>query len=177
MTNAQRRAQKARPFPPDRDVRRALVQSGMGAPAVKRAMSQALRLFRCDFFGRRKRRLHNLAVVQMGMVQLKEKLADIATRHQRQTGTHVTIDDLSQGNYKEMLVDFGPTTIDRALNELVSEGIVRRDKRGITEVIRPTGKRYQAQSIGQLRQVLDQMKLSLNVRYARAYDLERTYKM
>jgi hypothetical protein len=149
----------------------------MGWLAVERAMSQMLRLFRWDFGERRKRRLYSLAVVRMGMVQLEELLVGIITRHLQQAGSPVSLDDLSQGNYNEALVDFGPAVIDRALNELVREGAVRREKRGIVEVIRPTGKHYHARSLGGLRRVIDEMRLRLNVRYATQYDVERTFRV
>ncbi|UCH33369.1 MAG: hypothetical protein JSV65_12395 [Armatimonadota bacterium] len=177
VTDARRTRQRARPFPLDAEVRSALIQSGMTAFAVGWAMSQLLRLLRWDFGGRRKRRLHNLALERMGMVQLKEKLADIVTRHERDTGSPVSMDDLSLGNYQEMLVDFGATAIDRALNELVREGIVRREKRGFVDVIRPTGKPYHTRTLAALRQVLDRMKLDLDVRYATQYDTGRTYNV
>lgn len=176
-TNSRTTARKAAAFPSDRELRRALVQSGMRPLAVERAMAHALRLPRWDFGGRRRRRLHNLALQRLGMVQLKETLAGIVTRHQHDTGTPVSLDDLSQGNYQEMLVDFGAGAIDSALNELVREGIVRREKRDIVEVIRPTGKPFHAGSLAALRQVLEEIKLSLNVRYATEYDTGRTFRV
>jgi len=172
-----RPAAQAAMFPSDQEVRRALGQSGMGWPAVECAMSQALRLLRWDFGLRRKRRVYSLAVVRMGMMQLKELLVGIITRHLQQTGNPVSLDDLAQGNDKEMLVDFGPAAIDRALSELAREGIVRREKRGIVEVIRPTGKHYHAGSLGALRRVIDEMRRKLNVRYATEYDTARTFRV
>jgi len=168
---------KAGNFPSDREVRRALVQAGMGWLAVERAMSQALRLFRLDFGSRRKRRLYEVALRRVMMIQLKEKLVGIISRHQQQAGTPVSTDDLWSGNYKEMLVDFGQAWIDRALTELAREGIVARDRRGIVEVLRWTGKQYHGKSAAALRQALDTMKMDLNVRYAEAYHGERTYRM
>lgn len=177
LNNSQPSKATTRPFPPDREVRQALLSSGMRPAAVAWAMSHLLRVVRWDFRGRRKRRLHNLALMRLGMVQLKETLVGIITRHQQETGSPVSVDDLSQGNYKEMLVDFGPAAIDLALHELVREGLVRREKRSISEVLTPTGRPYQAPSLAALRYVLDAMKLSLNVRYAGEYDTQRTYRL
>jgi hypothetical protein len=177
IANARRSAANHAAFPSDAEIGGALRQSGMGALAVWSAMSQLLRPVRFDFFGRRRRRLYNLAVVRMGMVQLKEVLVGIITRHHEQTHHPVSLDDLWQGNYKEMLVDFGPGTIDRAIAELQREGIVQRDRRGIADLLRPTGKKYHQGPLAALRRVLDAMKLDLNVRYATEYDTERTYRM
>ena len=177
IANTKRSVTAHSAFPSDEEIAGALRQSGMGALAVGSAMSQLLRPLRFDFFGRRRRRLHNLAVVRMGMMQLKELLVGIITRHHEQTHHPVSVDDLWQGNYKEMLVDFGPGTIERALGELQREGIVRRDRRGIADLLRPTGKRYHQGSLAALRRVIEAMKLDLNVRYATEYDTERTYRM
>lgn len=172
-----RSGRRAEVFPSDSEIREALVQSGMSRIRVAWATSQVMRLLRLEFGTRRKRRLYDLAVSRMGLLQLKEKLVGIVSRHQQQCGTPVSVDDLWQGNYKEMLVDFGPTAIDRALNELAREGIVSRDKRGIVDVIRATGKHYRARSAGALRQVLDAMKVGLDLRYATDYDVSRTFQV
>lgn len=166
-----------RRFPPDDELRRALRESGMGWLAVGRAMSQTLRLLRLDFGARRKRRLYEVAVARVMMIQLKEQLVGIIRRHQQQTGTPVSTDDLWSGNYKELLVDFGQAWIERALTELAREGIVARERRGIVEVLRWTAKPCRAQRVAALRQALDAMKMELNVRYAQEYHGERTYRM
>jgi len=164
-------------FPSDAELREALVQSGMSRIRVAWATSQVMRLLRLEFGNRRRRRLYDLAVSRSGMLQLKETLVGIVTRHQQQCGAPVSVDDLWQGNYKEMLVDFGPTAIDRALNELAREGIVSRDKRGTADVIRATGRSYHPRSVHALRRVIDAMKLGLNVRYATEYDISRTFQV
>jgi hypothetical protein len=170
-------ARGAEVFPSDSEIRQALVQSGMSPLRAAWATSQVMRLLRLEFGARRRRRLYDLAVSRMGLLQLKEKLVGIVTRHQQECHGPVSVDDLWQGNYKEMLVDFGPTAVDRALNELAREGIVRRDKRGIADVMRATGRQYRAPSVAGLRQVLDAMKVSLNLRYAADYDVSRTFQV
>ena len=167
---------KRPPFPADGEVRQALLESGMGVLAVERAMSQILRPLRLDFFGRRKRRLYNRTAMRMGMVQLKEKVIAIATQHEKDTRTPVSVDDFFFGQYKYILTDFGPGDVDKAVKELAREGLLRQESRGGIQVLRPTRK-HSHDSNATLRRVLDQMKLHLGIRYAQEYDTERTYRM
>jgi hypothetical protein len=171
-----RRSRKRPAFPRDGEVREALLESGMGLLAVERAMSQLLRPLRCDFFVRRKRRLYNIAAMRMGLVQLKEKAAAIAAQHEKDTGTALNVDDFFFGPYKYLLTDFGPGDVDKAINELVRDGVLRPETRGGIQVLLPTRKPCR-HSITRLRRVLDQMKLHLGIRYAQEYDTERTYQM
>jgi hypothetical protein len=144
--------------------------------AVWYAMSQALRPLRWDFGRRRKRRLYNLAALRIGMVQLKEKVFGIVARYRQHAGTPMNMNELLQSEHDTLLVDFGPREVERATRELVREGILRAQKRGTVDVIQATRKRYEG-SLSELRRVLDQIKLHLNIRYAAEYDSERTYRV
>jgi len=168
--------EKRPPFPRDEETREALLESGMGLLAVERTMSQVLRPLRLDFFRRRKRRLYSVAAMRMGMAQLKEKVAAIAGRHDKETGSPLNVDDFFFGAYRYLLIDFGPGDVDGAIKELVREGLLRRETRAGIEVLLPTRKRGHS-SATVLRRVLDQMKLHLGIRYAAEYDTERTYRV
>jgi hypothetical protein len=170
------RSDKAPRFPSDGEIHAALLESGMGALAVERAMSQLMRVFRWDFFKRRKRRLYNLVAIRMGMVQLKEKVMDIAARHERETRTPLNIDDFFFGAYRYLLIDYGPGDVDAAIKELVREGLLRQEMRARIQVLRPTHKRGHFGATA-LRRVLDQMKLHLGIRYAQDYDGGRTFQV
>lgn len=174
--NSRRGVREVPAFPSDREVREALVRSGMRPPAVGYAMSQLLRLLRWDFGRRRKRRLYNLTALRIGMVQLKEKVFAIVARYREQAGTPINLEDLLQGEHAGILIDFGLRDVERAARELMREGVLRVQQRGVVDVIQATRKRYEA-SVSELRRVLDQIKLHLNIRYAAGYSSERTYRL
>jgi len=177
MKHPQSNSMPARPpFPPDDEIRAALLESSMSRWAVRRALSQILRLPRWDFGGRRKRRLYNVAAMRMGGVLLKEKVAAIATRHDNESGVALNADDFVSGAYQYLLMDFGIGDVERAIKELVREGILRAETRVGIQVLKPTRKPFRY-SINGLRQALDQMKLHLGIRYAQEYNTERTYRM
>ena len=177
MTEVHRGGKQKRPqFPGDEEIRQALLESGMSLLAVEREVSQLLRLLSWDFFGRRKRRLYEVIVIRMGVVQLQEKLVAIAHRHQQETGNPLNIDDIFYGPYKYLLTDFGPGDVDGVIKELVRAEILRQEDRGGIQVLQPTKKHFRSSATA-LRRVLDQMKLHLGIRYAADYDTEKTYRV
>jgi len=167
---------KAPAFPTDAEVHEALLESGLGALAAERAMSQLMRVFRWDFFNRRKRRLYSLVAIRMGMVQLKEKVMEIAGRHEKETRGPLNVDDFFFGAYRYLLMDYGPGDVDGAIKELVRDGLLRQETRARIQVLRPTHKRGHLAAT-RLRRVLDQMKVHLGIRYAQEYDRERTFRV
>ncbi|UCH33368.1 MAG: hypothetical protein JSV65_12390 [Armatimonadota bacterium] len=177
MTARPRRAKKKPPpFPSDEEIREALAGSGMRPFAVERALSQVLRPLRGDFGGRRKRRLYSVMAIRMGLVQLKEKVTEIARRHEKEAGAPLNADDFFFGPYKYLLIDYGPRDVENVIDEMSREGVLRRETRGGIEVLRATRKRSRS-SAHALRGVLDQAKLHLGIRYAEEYDTERTYRV
>jgi len=171
-----RRKPKPR-MPPDREIREALVESGMSEGEAANALSHLLRGFGLDFFRRRKNRLFNMAQDRLLVVAAKTKVVDVLKREG--SGTHKTfnLEDLLTGVLHNELTNLGEMVLRRGIRELAAEGIVKTRTEGARlELLNLTG-RPPTWSAAKLRDVYERMRLAMGIKGARPYVLERTFRL
>jgi hypothetical protein len=173
-----RKRRKRKPKAPrDREIRDALIESGMPEGEAANAVSHLLRLFNLDFFRRRRNRLLNLIQDRLLVVAAKTKLLDLLKREGTGRGRSFNLEDLITGLHHRELMNLGEVVIRRAIREMVSEDLIRARAKGASmELLSLTGRRP-AGSGAKLRDVYERMRLAMGVRGAKPYLIEKTWDL
>ena len=164
-------------MPTDREIREALVASGMDEGEAANAVSQLLRVASLDFRKRRRNRLFNLVQDRLIVVAAKTRVMDLLKREASGRRQAFNLEDLFTGIHHVELTNLGETVVRRAIRELEREGLIRTSRETANmELLTLIGRRPKW-SASKLRKVYSKMRLSIGIKGARPYVIERTWHL
>jgi hypothetical protein len=162
-------------MPANREIRGALIESGVSPIAAAVALSHLLRPLRFDFFKRRRNRLLSIVQERLIVVAAKRKLLQLLTAEAEAQQRAFNLEDLFTGIHHHRLGNLGERVIRRAIGELAAEGIIKSHagEPGLDLVIL-TGRKCDL-SVPKLREVHEKIRRAMGIKYARPYLLEKTW--
>jgi hypothetical protein len=164
-------------MPSDREIRRALIESGMNPVEAAAALSQLLRPPRLDFFKRRRNRLLRIVQERLVVVAAKRKLLEILTAEAEAQQRLLNLEDLFTGVHRQKLGNLGERVIGRAIRELAAEGTIKSQTSAAgVDLAGLTGKRYDL-SAPKLREVHEKMRRAMGLKEAKAYVPEKRWDL
>ncbi len=164
-------------MPSDREIRRALIESGMSLVEAAAATSHVLRPLRLDFFKRRRNRLLSLVQGRLVVIAAKRKLIELLTAEAEAGQRLLNLEDLFTGIHQQKLGNLGERVMIRAILELGAEGIVKRDSSaGGPDVVGLTGRKYDLRT-PRLREVHEKMRRAMGIKGAKPYIPEKRWDL
>jgi hypothetical protein len=164
-------------MPSDREIRRALIESGLSPIAAAAALSQLLRPLRLDFFRRRRNRLLSVVQERLVVMAAKRKLMELLAAEAEAEQRLLNLEDLFTGVHQQKLGNLGEHVIRRAIRELAAEGTIKSQTSAAgVDLAGLTGKRYDL-SAPKLREVHEKMRRAMGIKEAKPYVPEKRWDL
>jgi hypothetical protein len=164
-------------MPSDREIRQALIESGMYPIQAALALSQLLRPLRLDFFRRRRNRLLRIVQERLVVIAAKRKLVELLAAEAEAKQRLLNLEDLFTGVHQQKLGNLGERVMMRAILELGAEGIIKRGGGGRgPDVVGLTGRQCDLRT-PRLREVHEKMRRAMGITGAKPYIPEKRWDL
>lgn len=158
------------PMPPDHQVLRALVESGMSPGQAASLLSPLRRLISLDFGNRWRHKLLKAAMERVAAVRTKNSLLETLRKAEKEEKSSLGVEALAKGDYYHDRSRSGRQRVLQAINELVAEQTLIRFSRGGVQMVGLTGKEPRFSGAA-LREVVEQIKRAMGFKGQQKYYL------